>query len=369
MLKAAGKALFVTILLTLAACAQKKPTTLRYLLPPPPEIPRLEWLATYSGENDFPKTEAERNMEKLAGKTPLRLTAPAGIASDGKGRVFVGDLQEKNILVFDLNARKSYFLLAKGNVEPRQMTFDSNGQLFVADGAHHCVKVYSSDGQLLRTYGSREELQKPIGIAIDEQRHKLYVSDGLAHQVVVFALESGEVLMVLGTGFTSKQGGDLYNPAGLALAADGTLCVVEHLNARISLFNPDGTFQSFFGVRNAGAEGFENPRAAAFDSEGNLWVVDFRREALRAYTLDGQLLFVQEAPERDRMGFSTPVAIHIDANDEIFVSDFAAGRFSHWRYLSKLALAHHPITDEDLELINKALTPVEEEYIGPTPPK
>lgn len=369
MLKAAGKALFITLLLILAACAPKKSTTLRYLLPPPPETPRLEWLATYSSEDDFPKTEAQRNMEKLAGEVHHRLTAPAGIASDGEGKVFVGDLQEQNIQVFDLNARRSYFFLAKGDIEPRQMTFDSNGMLYVADGAHHCVKVYSRDGQLLRTYGSREELQKPIGIAIDEQRHKLYVSDGLAHQVVVFSLETGEVLKILGTGFTTKQQGDLYNPAGLALAADGTLCVVEHLNARISLFSPDGTFQSFFGVRNASAEGFENPRAAAFDSEGNLWVVDFRRNALRAYTLNGKLLFVQQAPETNRMGFSTPVAIHIDANDEIFVADFAAGRFSHWRYLSKSALANHPITDEELELINKALSPIEKEDLGPTPLK
>jgi sugar lactone lactonase YvrE len=239
----------------------------------------------------------------------------------------------------------------------------------VADSLHKCVKVFSREGKLLRSYGRPEELQRPLGVAIDEVRKRIYVSDGLAHQIKIFDLDSGRLTSSLGSGLTTKKPGDLYNPAGLAVAADGTLCVVEHLNARVSVFNPDGTFRKYFGTRDAGESGFENPRAAVFDSEGNLWLVDFRRNALRAFDLDGRLLFVHEGPETSRMGFSTPAAIHIDANDEIYVADFAAGRFSHWRYLSKTALERHPVTDADLQLISKALTTEEVEDVRPLPSK
>ena len=34
-------------------------------------------------------------------------------------------------------------------------------------------------------------------------------------------------------------------------------------------------------------------------------------------------------------------------------TDLMGKRFSHWRYLSKAALARHPLTAEDLEAVKK----------------
>jgi DNA-binding beta-propeller fold protein YncE len=351
-LSAHGLPLFA--LLLLAGCAPPSQSTLRYILPPPPDTPRIEWLSTYASDDDFPKTDARRYREKLTGKTPNRLMAPSGIASDGEGKVFVGDIQAQNVMVFDLEAKTASYLLEKDSREPRQMTFDSRKRLYVADSKRRTVWVFSREGTQLRTYGNSEQLQRPLGVAVDEARKRVYVSDGIAHQVKVFDLDSGQLVATFGTGATTKGQGDIYNPAGLALAADGSLYVVEHLNARISIFNPDGTFRSAFGSRDASMSGFENPRAISIDSDGNLWIVDFRREAIRAFDSEGNLLFIHGGPMQSQMGFAAPAAIYIDPNDEIFIADFAAGRFSRWRYLSAAALARHPITDTDLKLIPEA---------------
>jgi DNA-binding beta-propeller fold protein YncE len=353
MLPVAG--VFLCAALLLAGCAPPPQSTQRYILPPPPDTPRVEWLSTHASDDDFPKTEARRYREKLTGKTPNRLMAPSGIASDGEGKVFVGDIQAQNILVFDLEAKTATYLLEKDSCEPRQMTFDSRKQLYVADSKRRTVWVFSRDGAQQRTYGNSEQLQRPLGVAVDEARRRVYVSDGVAHQIKVFHLDNGQLVTTFGTGATTKGPGDIYNPAGLALAADGSLYVVEHLNARISVFNPDGTFRGAFGSRDASMSGFENPRAVAVDSDGNLWIVDFRREAIRAFDSAGNLLFFHGGPKQSLMGFAAPTAIHIDANDEIFIADFAAGRFSHWRYLSAAALARHPITEEELRLLPGAI--------------
>lgn len=353
--------------LAVTACAPQQSAKLRYLLPVPPDTPRIEWLGTYKSEVDFPNYLAKKKLEYLTGvpvKTPLK--APSGIVSDGDGTVFVGDLQYRNILVFNLNNWTITPLLKEASVEPRQLALDSHRQLYVADSEQRTVRVFSRDGEQLRSYGGKETLQKPLGVAIDEGRQRLYVSDGAANLVRVFDLESGQLLLTMGSGYDSRAPGDLHNPVGLAVAKDGRLYVMEHLNARISVFNPDGTFAEFIGTRSSGLDGFENPRDIAIDSEGNLWVADFRRKALRAFDTKGRLLFILEESSEEKSGFLAPAAIHVDENDEIYVADILAGRFSHWRYLSKKALARHPITEEDLERINAALAPEEEEDFSPS---
>ena len=355
------------LLLAATACAPQQSAKLRYLLPVPPDTPRIEWLGTYKSEVDFPNYLARKKLEYLTGvpvKTPLK--APSGIASDGEGTVFVGDLQYRNILVFNLNNWTITRLLKEASVEPRQLALDSRRQLYVADSEQRTVRVFSRDGEQLRSYGGKDILQKPLGVAIDETRRRLYVSDGAANLVKVFDLESGQPLLTMGSGFDSRAPGDLHNPVGLAVAKDGRLYVVEHLNARISVFNPDGSFAEFFGQRSSGLDGFENPRGVAIDSEGNLWVADFRRKALRAFDTKGHLLFILEESSEEKSGFLAPAAIAIDANDEIYVADILASRFSHWRYLSKKALTKHPITEADLERINAALAPIEEEDVSPS---
>ncbi len=349
------------------ACVPQPSAKLRFLLPVPPDTPRIEWLGTYKSEVDFPNYLAKKKLEYLTGvpvKTPLK--SPSSIVSDGDGTVFVGDLQYRNILVFNLKNWTITPLLKEASVEPRQLALDSHRQLYVADSEQRTVRVFSRDGEQVRSYGNKETLLKPLGVAIDESRQRLYVSDGAANVVQAFNLESGQLLLTMGSGYDSRAPGDLYNPAGLALARDGRLYVVEHLNARISVFNPDGTFAEFIGMRSSGLDGFENPRGVAIDSEGNLWIADFRRKALRAFDAKGRLLFIFEESSEEKSGFLAPAAIHVDENDEIYVADILAGRISHWRYLSKKALALHPITKGDLERINAALAPVEEEDVYPS---
>ena len=52
------------LLLAATACAPQQSAKLRYLLPVPPDTPRIEWLGTYKSEVDFPNYLARKKDRK-----------------------------------------------------------------------------------------------------------------------------------------------------------------------------------------------------------------------------------------------------------------------------------------------------------------
>ena len=56
-------------------------------------------------------------------------------------------------------------------------------QVFVADSAAGKVFVFNTRGKLLETM---EGLERPTGLAFDQESGLLYVAETLAHRIVVF---------------------------------------------------------------------------------------------------------------------------------------------------------------------------------------
>jgi len=335
------------LLLLLAGCAAPPPVV-RYIYPLPPEQPRIEWLGTYASQDDFPKSGAQIAWEKTAGKPELeKFIGPYGIAADGAGKVFVVDLYARNIRVYDFNLRKIKFLLDEPILErPYYLSIDSKKQLYVADAGQKKVLAISPQGKLVKTYGSKEELVNPVYVKVDEARRRLYVSDTRGGQIVVYDLDGGQKLFAFGKG-------QLLGAQGVAVGPDGNLYVADTLNAKIKVYDAEGQLLRQFGDRLDAEYGLESPKDLAFDSDGNLWLVDYRKQMLRVFGPDGSFLFTAGGSVMHKMGFATPTAIYISPEDEIYVSDLIGKRFSHWRYLSKAALARHPLTEADLDLIRK----------------
>lgn len=342
--------LLLALSLLLSGCAAKEQLP-RLVWPPPPEEPRLEFVGNYSSEDSFEKSEGQLFAKKMLGSQgQATFATPFGIASDGKGLVYISDIHLHNVRIYDFNEKTVNFLTKNTQMgTPLGLAIDSQGNLYVADSALGKILVYGPDHQPLKNI-AHEELTKPAYLTVNEKLGRLYVSDGVKHRVVVFSL-TGEYLFTIG-----KHGdypGMFFSPQGLTFGPDGNLYVADMFNARVQVLTPEGEFIRMFGERGDQIGQFELPKDLAFDSEGNLHVVEGRRSDLMTFTPEGRILLITGGgkPDTSPFGFGTPRSIAIDANDRIYIAEATNKRFTIWQYMSAPYLAKKPYTAEDRQAL------------------
>ncbi len=344
-----NKYLLVSILFSvflLGGCAEK--LQVKYVWPPPPEEPRLEWVGNYYSEAELPKSDTMKALGKIVGEQQVfSMVSPFGIVSDNAGRVFVSDIHAYNVHIFDFNDSTLKQLTGGGTFKrPVGLALDANNNLYVADAGKGMVMVYAPDLRPKFTFG-KEEMEKPSYIAINEALQRIYVSDGLAHVISVFDMQGKHLFNFGGKGTVD---GYFFGPQGLAINPEGNLYVADLYNARIQYFDADGQFLGKFGSRGDQFTQFESPKDIDIDSEGNIYVVDARAARLSVHNSEGEvLLTLGSGPTSSSLGFGSPRSIFIDKNDRIYIADISNKRFSVWQYYSKKYLEKFPYTEKDKE--------------------
>ena len=87
------------------------------------------------------------------------------------------------------------------------------------------------------------DLRTPFGVAVSSGR--LYVADFGNDRVQVFSLD-GSLLASFGSRGSGE--GQFQRPADVAVGADGSVYVTDHFNDRIERFSGDGRYLGQFGV-------------------------------------------------------------------------------------------------------------------------
>ena len=99
-----------------------------------------------------------------------QLSNPSGICLSSKGNVYVTEVNNGRVHVFNPDGTFSSIIKGQGKgvlQQPYAVAFDSSENLHVADYYSKCVKVFTADGNYVRQYGS-VILQSPAGIAVDQ---------------------------------------------------------------------------------------------------------------------------------------------------------------------------------------------------------
>ena len=151
---------------------------------------------------------------------------------------------------------------------PKDVLVHSSGLVYVADGENHRIAVFSQEGELFCTFGTRGrgkgEFQWPSSLAASPDGHHLYVSDCGNHRFQVFTLE-GQYVRDFGTG-------QLKYPCGLTVTSDGSVLVADSNNNRIAVFDNKGELVHSIAV--------EHPTGLAIDSRGDLLVASLRKNCV-----------------------------------------------------------------------------------------
>jgi DNA-binding beta-propeller fold protein YncE len=294
--------------------------------PLPPDEPRFQYLASFSSALDVSAGKKGFRDFVFGGQENEGhlVTKPYGVALHD-GVIHVVDTRGSGWGVFDLKSRRSYMVRPTGGgtlKKPINISIDTDGTTYVTDTGREQVLVFDSKNRFLKAFGEPGQF-KPVDVAIADNR--LYVSDISNNQVVVLDKQSGSTLHTFGE--TGSAKGQLFQPTNLAVAADGSVYVVDTGNFRVQQFSADGDFIRVMGGIGAGPGTFSRPKGIALDEAGYVYVIDAAFENIQVFHPDGGALMFFGKPGIERDNINLPTVVKIDYENVRYFEQYAAPDF------------------------------------------
>lgn len=229
-----------------------------------------------SGNNQIRMIDTVGNVTTFAGSvfgnadglgTAARFSVPTDVAIDQYGNIFVTDSVNNLIRKIDASANVTTFagssvaaftnglgIAAEFN-NPKGISIDQNGNIYVADSANNVIRMITSGGVVSTLAGSS------------------VATAGLVDGSGVNAQFNNP------EGVTIDQYGDVY-------VADATNNVIRKINTSGIVTTLSGAAASGFVNGVAAVVRFSNPSDATIDLYGNLYIADFANHAIRKVTPD-----------------------------------------------------------------------------------
>jgi DNA-binding beta-propeller fold protein YncE len=174
---------------------------------------------------------------------PELLRRPAGIAvSNARSEVYISDVTQHHIAVFDLKGHLLRFIGERGDGAgkfnfPTHLALGPEGLLYVTDSMNFRVQVLEPDGTFVRSIGrlgdAPGQFSKPKGVAVDPEGHVIVVE--ALYGALEFFSPQGELLLSVGS--SGSGPGQFWLPAGLCMDPEERLLfVADSYNSRVQVF-------------------------------------------------------------------------------------------------------------------------------------
>ena len=174
----------------------------------------------------------------IEGNKPLQFYIPSGIAIHPVSKkVYVTESLNHRVQILnpDLTSHSKFGSKGSGSGQfnhPRGIAFDSEQNLYVGENRSGTrVQVFSSPGDHLQWLG-KTKLNCPHDVAIDSN-DTIYVCDTDNHQICIYNSQ-GELLRSFGT--KGKLPGQFERPFGIAVDKSGLIYVSDRDNGRVQIF-------------------------------------------------------------------------------------------------------------------------------------
>jgi DNA-binding beta-propeller fold protein YncE len=309
------------------------PPTPTVVFPPPPDIPRIQYLRSIRDNEAFAQKKGwlRKVWDTLAGEEEtVRLVRPHGVEATSD-LVLVCDPGAGYVHAFKTRG-PDYFRIPKegGLPSPIDAAIDPEGNIYVTDSKLAVVVSYDPNGNLLHRFEG--EFLRPTGITYHGATGRLYVVDTMTHQVFVHTPDGKRIGAFGGRG----TGEGAFNfPTAIAVDGDGNLYITDAMNFRVQVFGPDGEFRHMFGKAGDGTGDFSKPKGIAADSDGNVFVVDALFDAVQIFDPMGTLLLAFGHSGQAPGEFWLPAGIDADEEDRIYVADSYNNRVQVFQYIKE----------------------------------
>ncbi len=297
------------------------------------------------------------------------LNSPAGLAFSN-GLLYIADLSNQRVRQIAANGTISTVAgnglasysgdglpaISASLDAPNGLTFDTSGNLYIADADNDRVRSVALSGIIttfagsgpVSGYGGEGEpatltpLNTPEGVVADLSGN-VYISDTDHHRVIQVD-PSGNIHTIAGTGTPGDAPGELYGPTGLALDNAANLYIADTRNHRIQMLTPGGTVSTITGTGTSGFSGdggtaaaaeLSYPSAVAADASGNIYIADTGNNRMRLVTTDGKINTVAGTGNATYNGdtgaaldiaLSNPGGVAVDSQGNVWIADTGNNR-------------------------------------------
>ncbi len=261
----------------------------------------------------YDTTEATPRLLAVVGELGQKggqFNMPSGVVVEAKRQLlFVSDTFNHRVQVFKLaqNAEtgmwEGRFMRAIGKRgthpgrfnEPGALALDRDGNLYVADMWNARIQVFDPELRFLRQWGrvgqDADAFSAPLDLAMNEETGTLYVVDGGNHRVQVFDTE-GKFLFTWGEPRRAEdvegRGGAFLYPYSVTIGKDGHVFVTDCGEHAVQEFDARGQFVKRWGQFGVSDGRLNQPRQIVEDAKGRLLVIDFGSRRGQFFSLGGE---------------------------------------------------------------------------------
>jgi DNA-binding beta-propeller fold protein YncE len=253
-----------------------------------------------------------------------QFNSPRAIAIDGTGNIYVADTDNGRIEKFSPSGVfiTSMGTKAKGIGQleaPNGIAIDRAGNIYVAEiGPKHRVRKLGADGTFIAAWAPG--LYGPRKIAIGPH-NSIYVVDSGGNRIVEFSSD-GQVLTTWG----SEGSGDGQFKGLSSVAVDPTnrVYVADPINSRIQVFDSTGKFLTKWSIPEWGQPGgFED--LAIDPGSGRLYASSAHMSVILVFDLQGNRLGTVTPTAPDKLDSPSALAL---AKDKLLVLNAGSARVS-----------------------------------------
>ncbi len=223
---------------------------------------------------------------------------PAAVAVDSRDRVFCFNRSATHpVVIFDRSGNYEGSWGAGLFKFPHAIRFDAQDNVWLTDEHLQQFMLFSNDGTLLRTIGTRG-FRSDTGVPDDD-------------------FTSGAFRKV------THSGGPFNLPTDIAIAPDGSMFMTDgYGNARVHKFDAAGQHLFSWGEPGTGPGQFNLPHGVWIDRRGRVLVADRENDRVQVFDQSGNLLTIWPT---ELIG---PAFFYVDDEDVVYIPEHNGGMVS-----------------------------------------
>jgi len=263
---------------------------------------------------------------------------PSDVAVSKSGKIYVVDGVNNKIKIFNPNgaALSNFGEEGNGNGQfryPLGIDVDNSGKIYIADSGNSRVQIFNPNTAFSAKIvlpGVRDRPSDPTDVAVDTSRNRLYVVDNDNHRYLIYDLSTLSLIKTVGE---PGEGKLMFRyPFLIALDKSQFLYIVDVINTRVQVVDPNGQFVRYVGGWGVEKGHFFRPKGVAIDPKGRIYVSDSYMGVIQVFDRWGNFYGVLGDTGKDKVKkFKTPTGMFIDDHNRLYVVEMLAQQVSVYR--------------------------------------